>query len=173
MSRRDSNKESHDPADEERRPDKRSYVRKMGDHAKVVGSLGETLVREPKAFPKKSAHAVRPWVLKVWKARGGGLYAFGFVVTFVYLEVSLLIGEIMAATGFVDFFTEQLIELPFRFLSESLSNLIQAFIWPAPIATFSPPWGIAILGVIYLVFTYLIKEPLERWLFHDEDQKSL
>ena len=168
MSRRKKQQESNHPADEQGQPDKPSYIKKLGDRAKVVGSLSETLVREPKSFPKKTAHAVRPWFRKVWKARGGGLYAFGFVLTFVYLEASMLIGEIMAATGFVDFFTEQLIELPFRFLSESLSNLIQAFIWPVPILEISPPWGVAILAVIYLLFTYRIKEPLERWLFHDD-----
>ncbi len=169
MSRRNRKQESNDPADEERQPDKPSYIKKLGNRAKVVGSLSETLVKEPKAFPKKTAHAVRPWFRKVWKARGGGLYACGFVLTFAYLEASMLIGEITAATGFADFFTEQLVELPFRFLSESLGNLIQAFIWPLPLLEFSPPWGIAILAVIYLLFRYLIKEPLEQWLFHDED----
>ena len=169
MSRRSKQQKSIDPADEERQPDKPSCIRRMGDRAKVVGSLTETLVKEPKTFLKKSAHAMRPWFRKVWRARGGGLYAFGFVLTFVYLETSMLIGEIMAATGFVNFFTEQLVELPLRFLGESLKNLISAFLWPVPMVQFSPPWGIAILVAMYLIFTYLIKEPLEQWLFHDED----
>ena len=82
----------------------------------------------------------------------------------------MLFGEIIAATGFVDFFTEQLLELPFRFLSESLSNLVAAFLWPIPLLQLRPPLGIGILAVIYLLFTYLIKEPLENWLFHDEEQ---
>ncbi len=168
MSRRNKQQKSEEPADEKRRPDKPSYVRRMGDRAKVVGSLGETLVKEPKAFPKKTAQAMRPWFRKVWKARGGGLYACGFVLTFIYLEVSMLIGEIVAATGFVDFFTEQLLELPLRFVSESFQNMIAAFMWPVPLIQFSPPWGIAILGAIYLLFTYLIKEHLEKWLFHDD-----
>jgi hypothetical protein len=170
MSRREKKRESKDPADKKGRPDKPSYAKKLGDRARTVGSLGETLVKEPKAFPKKTAHALRPWIRKVWKARGGGLYACGFVLTFVYLEISMLFGEIIAATGFVDFFTEQLLELPFRFLSESLGNLVSAFLWPLPLLEFSPPWGIAILAVIYLLFTYLIKEPLEKWLFHEEEQ---
>ena len=169
MSRRNKRQESNEPADEKRQPDKPSYIKKLGNRAKVVGSLSETLVKEPKAFPKKTAHAMRPWFRKVWKARGGGLYACGFVLTFVYLEASMVIGEIMAATGFVDFFTEQLVELPFRFLGESLRNLISAFLWPVPLVEFSPPWGIAILAAMYLLFTYLIKEPLEQWLFSDED----
>jgi len=169
MSRQNKQQKSKKPADEKRRPDKRSYVRKMGDRARVVGSLSETLVREPKAFPKKTAHAMRPWFRKVWEARGGGLYACGFILTFAYLEASMLIGEIMAATGFVDFFTEQLVELPLRFIGESLKNLITAFLWPVPIVTLSPPWGIAILAAMYLLFTYLIKESLQQWLFDDED----
>ncbi len=81
----------------------------------------------------------------------------------------MLFGEIIAATGFVDFFTEQLLELPFRFLTESLSNLVAAFLWPLPLLQFSPPWGIAILAAIYLVFAKFIKKPLEQWLFQDEE----
>ena len=173
MARRKRQKGTNGPANEKRKPDKPSYLKRMGDRVKVVGSLSETLVREPKAFPKKTAHAFRPWFRKVWKARGGGLYACGFVLTFLYLEATMLIGEIMAATGVVSFFTEQLLELPLRFLTESLGNLIQAFIWPLPLLEFSPPWGIAILAVIYLVFANFIKKPLEQWLFKDdEDEKG-
>lgn len=169
MSRRRKRKKSDNPADEKRQPDKFSYVEKIGNRVKVVGSLSETLVKEPKAFPRKTAHAVRPWFRKVWKARGGGLYACGFVVTFVYLETATLISEIMASTGVVNFFTEQLIELPFRFLGESLKNMVLAFMWPVPIVEYSPPWGIAILVAIYLIFANFIKKPLEQWLFHDGD----
>jgi hypothetical protein len=169
MLRRKKQQESSGPTDEEGRPDKPSYFRKLGDRAKTVGSLSETLIRQPKAFPRETAHAVRPWFRKVWDARGGGLYACGFVVAFVYLEVTTLIGEILGSQGVAEFFTEQLIELPFRFLGESLKNMLLAFIWPAAIVQFSPPWGIAILVALYLVFTHLIKEPLERWLFNDED----
>ena len=112
---------------------------------------------------------MRPWFRKVWKARGGGLYACGFVLTFLYLESSMLIGEIMAATGVVSFFTEQLLELPLRFLGESLKNLLAAFMWPVPLVTLSPPLGIVILAAIYLVFTKFVKQPLEHWLFDDDN----
>lgn len=171
MSRRKKQKASKDPADEDRQPDKPSYFRRLGDRAKVVGSLSETLVREPKAFPHKTAHAIRPWFRKIWNARGGGLYACGFVVTFLYLEVSTLIAEILAANGIVAFFTEQLFELLFRFLGESLKNMVLAFMWPVPLVQYSPPWGIAILVAMYLLFRYIIKEPLTQWLFKDDEQK--
>lgn len=170
MSRRYKQQDSKDPADERRQPDKTSYIRRLGDRAKVVSSLSGTLVKEPKAFPKKTAHALRPWFRKVWDARGGGLYACGFVLTFVYLEVSTLIGEILTAKGIVDFFTEQLVELLFRFFGESVKNMVLAFMWPVPIVQYSPPWGIAMLVGIYVVFAKFIKEPLEQWLFKDDEE---
>ncbi len=169
MSRRNNHKESENPADEQRQPDKPSRFQKMGNRVRNVGLLGHTLVKEPKAFPGKTAKTLRPWFRKVWKARGGGLYACGFVVTFVYLEATTIIGEILASKGIVEFFTEQLVELPLRFLGESFKNMIQAFLWPLPVAEFSPPWGIAILVAMYLFFTRFVKEPLEQWLFHDEE----
>lgn len=141
----------------------------MRDRARVIGSLSETLVREPKAFPRKTAIAVRPWLRKMWDARGGGLYACGFVMTFVYLEAKTLIAEILASTGVIDFFTGQLFEMLFRFLGASFKNMLLAFMWPAPIVRFSPPWGIAILIGIYVIFAYFVKEALQRWLFDELD----
>jgi hypothetical protein len=32
----------------------------------------------------------RGWFRKVWKVRGGGLYALGFALSFVYFEISSL-----------------------------------------------------------------------------------
>ncbi len=169
MARRNKQQDSKDPADEEGQPDKPSYFQNLGNRVREVGLLGHTLVKEPKAFPGQTAKTLRPWFRKVWKARGGGLYACGFVVTFAYLEVTTIIGEILASKGIVEFFTEQLVELIFRFIGDSLRNMIQAFLWPLPVLEFSPPWGIAILIAMYLLFTYWIKEPLQQWLFHDEE----
>ncbi|MFQ6004103.1 MAG: hypothetical protein ACE5OQ_01255 [Woeseia sp.] len=159
MSRRDGQEET----------DKPSCFQKLGQRAKGIGSLGRTLVKEPKAFPRQTAETLRPWFRKVWKTKGGGLYACGFVVTFIYLEVATVVEEILSSEGVVDFVTAQLFEFFFRFFGESLQNMIQAFIWPVEVIAFSPPWGIAILVAMYLLFTYLVKEPLEKWLFHDEN----
>lgn len=143
--------------------------RKLGERVKDISSLGQTLVKEPKAFPRQTAETLRPWFRKAWKTKGGGLYACGFVVTFIYLEVVTVVSEILSSEGVVDFFTAQLLEFFFRFFGESLQNMIHAFIWPVEVIAFSPPWGIAILVAMYLLFTYLVKEPLEKWLFHEEE----
>lgn len=169
MSRRKNEQATDQPADDDRQPEKPSYIRKLGNRAKAVGLLSETLVREPKAFPRQTATTFRPWFRKVWKARGGGLYACGFIVAFIYLEATTIIEEILASTGLASFFTEQIFEFIFRFFGESLKNMVLAFMWPVPIVQYSPPWGIAILVAIYLVFANFIKKPLEQWLFDRKD----
>ena len=155
--------------DAKKKRKKDSFVVRMKRRGREVKSLGQTLVNEPKRFPRALLNVIRRSLRTVWDARGGGMYACGFVVTFVYLEVTTLVSEIRSSNGVVEFFTEQLLEIVFRFVGESLGNMIQAFIWPVEIITYSPPWGIAILAAMYLLFTYLIKEPLEQWLFHDEE----
>ena len=155
--------------DAKKKRKKDSFVVRMKRRGREVKSLGQTLVNEPKRFPRALLNVIRRSLRTIWDARGGGMYACGFVVTFVYLEVTTLVSEIRSSNGVVEFFTEQLLEIVFRFVGESLRNMIQAFIWPVEIITYSPPWGIAILAAMYLLFTYLIKEPLAQWLFHDEE----
>ncbi len=155
--------------DAKKKRKKDSFVVRMKRRGREVKSLGQTLLNEPKRFPRALLNVIRRSLRTVWDARGGGMYACGFVVTFVYLEVTTLVSEILSSNGVVEFFTEQLLEIVFRFVGESLGNMIQAFIWPVEIITYSPPWGIAILAAMYLLFTYLIKEPLAQWLFHDEE----
>ncbi|MGB5625496.1 MAG: hypothetical protein WBM61_07185 [Woeseiaceae bacterium] len=41
-------------------------------------------------MPEKSHGWFRDWFRKVWKVRGGGLYALGFALSFVYFEVGSL-----------------------------------------------------------------------------------
>ena len=104
----------------------------------------------------------------MWKVRGGGLYAVGYAVDFIYLEVRAIIEEIASASGIVDFFTNQLIEFLFRFLSESLMNMIMAFMWPVYLVQAWEPYGAILLGLMFVLFPYVLKKPIERWLFGDE-----
>ena len=49
--------------------------------------LGKTLVNEPKSFPGELWALVKRTLRALWNARGGGLYACGYVVTFAWLEI--------------------------------------------------------------------------------------
>lgn len=132
--------------------------------------LGRVLVSEPRAFPGALGKVAKRSVRTLWDARGGGLYACGFVLTFIWLEIRSLFDEIVASSGVGSFFGEQIFQLFFRFTIESLQNTILAFIWPVYIIEWSPLWGGVALAVLYLVFSRFIKEPLEGWLFHDDEE---
>ena len=103
----------------------------------------------------------------VWSARGGGLYACGFVLTFLWLEVTTFFSEVAAANSVGEFVSEQLFEFVIRFTVQSIQNTVSAFMWPVAIIQWSPAWGGLILGGMYLVFAKFIKQRLERWLFDD------
>ena len=148
---------------------KDSFVVRMKKRGREFKSLGQVLVNEPRAFPRALLNVIRRSLRTLWDARGGGCYAFGFVVTFIWLEIRMFVDDIFEATGIGDFFSEQLLEMLFRYIGESFQNTIKAFIWPVYIIEISPTWGVGFLVAFYFIFTRLIKKPLEAWLFHDDD----
>ena len=114
------------------------------------------------------AHAwFRSWFAKIWKIRGGGLYACGYAITFVVLEVRTVVGEIAESESIVDFFTEQLVEFIFRFATDSLVNMLKAFMWPVYFVQWQPPFGAIALGISYFVFATYLKKPITNWMFPD------
>ena len=141
----------------------------MGDGARALGELGDDLVHRPAVIPGKAHGWFRRWFAKVWRMRGGGLYACGYAVAFLVLEVRSLTGDVFESDGVVDFFTSQIVEFMFRFLSESFINMIQAFMWPLYLIQFRPPWGIIGLGLAFAMFDVVLKKRIERWLGADRD----
>jgi hypothetical protein len=109
----------------------------------------------------------RHWFAKIWKVRGGGFYALGFVATFIYLEVTTIAGEFIESSSIAAFFTEQLVEFVFRFAVDSLINTVYAFMWPVYWVQWQPPFGVIALGAGYLVFANFVKKHITGWLFPD------
>jgi len=120
-------------------------------------------------FAYRFAHG---WFRKVWKVRGGGLYAVGYILTFLFYEAKTLVEEISQSTGIGDFLSSQLIEFVLRFATDSLQNMIQAFMWPVSIVGLFPPYGAIALGLAFFAFPRYLKKPIEKWLFGD-DPKSI
>lgn len=104
----------------------------------------------------------RDWFRKVWKVRGGGLYAVGFAVTFVIFEVGSL-QEDIAQVGSV--FNGELISFVINFMIDSFTNTLKAFAWPVYVVKFAPPFGAIGLGLAFVGFTKYLKPPISRWLF--------
>lgn len=144
--------------------ERRSLSKRVGDGARALGELGDDLVHRPGVLPGKAHGWFRTWFAKVWKIRGGGLYACGYAVTFLVLEIRSLAGDVFEADGIVDFFTEQIFETLFRFLGESLANMISAFMWPIYLVQLNPPWGAIGLGLAFAIFDLVLRKPIERWL---------
>jgi hypothetical protein len=143
----------------------------VGDGARALGELGDDLVNRPRVLPGKAHNWFRRWFAKIWKLRGGGLYACGYAVTFIVLEIRSLTGDVFESEGVVDFFTSQVFEFVFRFLSESLLNMIQAFIWPLYVIEFQPPWGVIGLGIAFFVFDRFLRKRVEGWLSGENEEQ--
>ncbi len=115
---------------------------------------------------------VRSRFKKIWDVRGGGLYAVGYIVTFLYFEVRTVIGEIADATGLADFLSDQLLGFVIRFATDSLVNMVKAFIWPVYIVQLNSVFGGIVLGVAFYIFPKYLKKPLEKKLFGEEREQS-
>lgn len=100
--------------------------------------------------------------------RGGGLYAVGYIVCFVYFEIQMFLGEIVDSSGVVDFFRSQIAEFLFRFFTETIANMVKAFIWPVYVVGINPPYGPIALGLAFWLFPIYLEKPIERWLFGAE-----
>lgn len=149
---------------------KESFLDGMTKRLREAANLGHVLATEPRAFPGALWRVLKRFVRTVWNARGGGLYACGFVVTFLWLEATMFVGELVSSGSLASFFSEQLVEFIFRFTVQSLTNTVSAFMWPVWVIQMSPVWGSAALGVLYVVFPRYIKEPVTHWLFQDDEE---
>ena len=130
-------------------------------------------MRNPRGVPDKAHGWFRRWFRTLWNLRGGGLYALGYIVTFAWLEVTSVAGDIAESDGVGDFLGAQIVEFVFRFLSDSLANMIQAFLWPVELLAYRPPYGLAALVVLYAGFRTFLKPPIERWMFGGDPEPGI
>ena len=114
----------------------------------------------------------RRWFAKVWRIRGGGLYACGFAATFIYLEVSTIASEFVGSSSISAFFSEQLIEFVFRFAIDSIVNTVRALMWPVYFVQWQPPLGAIGLGLAFFAFPKYLKPPITKWLFPDGEKEA-
>jgi len=149
----------------EKKANKVSFTMRMKNRGRETVSLGKTLVNEPREFPGALQDVFRRSFRTIWNARGGGLYACGYVLTFIVLEIKMFFGDILDAESIGGFFGEQLFEMLFRFLGESIQNMVFAFIWPVWFIQYESPWGLVMLVLMFVVFSNFLKAPLEQWLF--------
>ncbi len=123
----------------------------------------------PSPLVDKSHGVLREWFRKVWKVRGGGLYAVGFAVAFIVFEVGSLADDVL---GIGALFSGQAIEFLVDFFIDSLTNTVRALIWPVYIVQYAPPFGAIALGVAFWLFPAYVKPHIEAWLFDDNEARD-
>lgn len=117
----------------------------------------------------KSHGWFRNWFRKVWDVRGGGLYAVGFALTFLYFEIGSLREDIVGIGGI---FNGGLINFVIEFFIDSFMNTIKSFAWPVYVVQTAPPFGAIALGLGFVGFTKYLKPPITRWLFPDGESEK-
>ncbi len=147
--------------------------KQIGDHARAIGDLSDVVVNRPRELPGRAHGWFRRWFAKVWRVRGGGLYAFGFAISFVIYEVRMLIEDFSGDSDYAVLLDGEIVSFIVNFFLESLANTIQALLWPLSILKFSPVYGAVGLGLAYLLFSRVFKKPIEAWLFADEAEPGI
>lgn len=144
---------------------KKSFSAKMASRLRELTGLVDILAKRPAELPSALGKLLRHFVRNIWDLRGGGLYACGFIIALAWLEIKMLIQDVMSFSGFGDMFAGHLLRFIFRFALDSMMNTLQAFLWPIAVLKIYPPWGVLLLVAMYVVFPRVLKQPLERWLF--------
>lgn len=152
------------------KPKKPPLGHRIGSRMRAVGAAGSNAVRNPRSIPGTAEGMFRRWFRRVWDVRGGGLYAVGYALTFAWLEIASFVGGLMSSSSIGEFITEEIWEFLFRFLGDSISNLVQAFIWPVLLLQWRQPIGPILLVAGFVLFPIVAKPLIERWLFRDEPQ---
>ena len=141
----------------------------MGEGLRATGEFGRDAIQRPGELPDKAHGAFRNWFRKVWDVRGGGLYAVGFAVTFIYLEFTeIVIEDIPQFIAMNSVFSSEIVGFGIEVLVDTMKNFVMALAWPAFVATFWPPVGAIALGVAFVLFPRYLKPYFERYLFGDQ-----
>ena len=147
---------------------KKKLGRRVGERLRNIGEAGRESVKNPKSIPGRTGNWFKRWLGELWKVRGGGLYAVGYIVCFIYFEIQTALGEITTSSSVAEFFENLVSDFLFRFLTETLGNMIKSFIWPVYVVGINPPYGAIALGLAFWLFPKYLKKPIERWLFRTE-----
>ena len=120
-------------------------------------------VKAVKENPRFAGTLFRRWFLALWKARGGGFYGLGFVITFVILEVKFFVVETAESVGVADLATNLALDLLVRFGIQTFINTGLAFAWPAYLVQLGGGLGIALLVGGFIFFDRLFRPAIESY----------
>lgn len=107
---------------------------------------------------------------KLWASHGGGLYGFGYMLTFIWLELRTLTSEFGEADGVVDFVAGQFLERFFKVAIESFMNSIKALMWPVIVITEYQLAGIVAIVVVAAAYKRFVHHRIAAMLGVDPEE---
>ena len=110
---------------------------------------------------------LRASLISLFQSRGGGLYALGYVVTFVVLEVleiPELFGDLAGLFVGDGTLAGSVIALGVDFFVDTLRNMVYAFIWPALVIQYFGWVGVALVAVGFATYDRLLRSIVERFV---------
>ena len=143
---------------------------RVGENLRAAGEFGRDAVTRPGGLPDKAHGRFRAWFRKVWDVRGGGLYAVGFAMAFLFFEIrEAIVEDIPGFIAMNNILSSELIGFAIEFLVDTMINFVRALLWPVYFVQLWPPVGLIALVAAFVLFPRYLKEPVERWLFQDPD----
>ena len=142
--------------------------RRVGEQLNSLGEFGRAAVTDPRGLPRRAEGAFRRWFRKVWAVRGGGLYATGFAVVFLYLEVVEIVTDDLPTLFASNLLSSEIIGLIVDFIKDTVVNFVSALIWPVYVVTAAPPWGALGLAAAFVVFDRFLAARVEEWMNRDD-----
>jgi len=149
--------------------EKSSTRQRIGEELRAAGELGREALTAPGGPLDEARTRLLEWFRKIWKIRGGGLYAVGFAVTFLFLEArELLLDDIPGFLAIESFDAGAVISFAVNVFVDTMINTGLAFAWPGFVVQWQPPLGIILLVAGFVLFPRYAKPQLERWLFGEK-----
>lgn len=142
---------------------------RLGERVAAAGRRSREELTRKGGIPDKAHGFFRRWFRKVWHARGGGLYAVGFAISFLYFEVMDIVFDDVPKLASINVFSADIAGFVIEFIIDTFINMAYAFMWPVWVIQWQEPWGIGLLVAAFFLFPRFVKQPLEHWLFEGEE----
>ena len=134
-----------------------------------IGRRGREELTRKGGIPDTAHGAFRKWSRKTWELRGGGAYAMGFIVTFLYLETMDILFDDVPKLVAMQSLVSDIPGFIIEFIIDTLLNLMWAFIWPVLVLQLPVPWNIIILAGVFILFPKFVQKPVEHWLYEGKE----
>ena len=156
-------------SDERQKTPPASTSQRLRDGVREAGRRGRAELTRKGGLPDTAHGAFRKWVRTVWQLRGGGAYAMGFIIAFLYFELmDIFFDDIPKLYAMNSIFSSELVGFVVEFIIDTLMNTLYAFMWPVFVLQWNQPWGVAVLVAIFVFFPKIMQKPVENWLFEGE-----